>query len=302
MFERYTERARRTIFFARYEASMFGSQYIESEHFLLGLLREESFLRERIPIESTRKTIEARVSMKERLTTSVDLPLSLEMKRILSHGAEESQRLGHREIGCLHLALGIFREENSIAAQVLREQDFKRETIEAHLFARSPHQPSVPPPIGPLAEPLALLVLASRGRLEAIAGDEASHKLAGRDWTRSQALGHLIDLATAHHQLFARALIEPSVNSGSLPAPECAAAQYYGLLPWLQLTDLWCRLNKLLVHVLSIVPVERWKTPCRLGGSPEIPLSDLVERYVHRQTEILEEILNARSGSDSGIR
>ena len=83
MFERYTERARRTIFFARYEASQSGSQWIESEHFLLGLLREEPFLRERIPIETTRKLIEERVRGKERLATSVDLPLSLEMKRII---------------------------------------------------------------------------------------------------------------------------------------------------------------------------------------------------------------------------
>ncbi len=41
MFERYTEKARRTIFFARYEASLFGSPYIETEHLLLGLLRED---------------------------------------------------------------------------------------------------------------------------------------------------------------------------------------------------------------------------------------------------------------------
>ena len=63
MFERYTEKARRVIFFARYEASQFGSPYIETEHLLLGLLREDKalanrFLRSHAAIESIRKQIE----------------------------------------------------------------------------------------------------------------------------------------------------------------------------------------------------------------------------------------------------
>ena len=63
MFERYTEKARRVIFFARYEASQFGSPYIETEHLLLGLLREDKalanrFLRSHAAVESIRKQIE----------------------------------------------------------------------------------------------------------------------------------------------------------------------------------------------------------------------------------------------------
>jgi ATP-dependent Clp protease ATP-binding subunit ClpC len=62
MFERYTEKARRVIFFARYEASQFGSPYIETEHLLLGLLREDKaltnrFLRSHASVESIRKQI-----------------------------------------------------------------------------------------------------------------------------------------------------------------------------------------------------------------------------------------------------
>ena len=63
MFERYTEKARRVIFFARYEASQFGSPYIETEHLLLGLLREDKaltnrFLRSHASVESIRIQIE----------------------------------------------------------------------------------------------------------------------------------------------------------------------------------------------------------------------------------------------------
>ena len=75
MFERYTEKARRVIFFARYEASQFGSPYIETEHLLLGLLREDKaltnrFLRSHASVESIRKQIEAHTTIREKVSTS----------------------------------------------------------------------------------------------------------------------------------------------------------------------------------------------------------------------------------------
>ena len=97
MFERYTERARRVIFFARYEASQFGSTTIETEHLLLGLIREDKnltnrFLRNSSSIESIRKEIEGRTTIREKVSTSIDLPLSNECKRILAYAAEEAER------------------------------------------------------------------------------------------------------------------------------------------------------------------------------------------------------------------
>ena len=75
MFERYTEKARRVIFFARYEASQFGSPYIETEHLLLGLLREDKaltnrFLRSHASVESIRKQIEGHTTLREKVSTS----------------------------------------------------------------------------------------------------------------------------------------------------------------------------------------------------------------------------------------
>jgi hypothetical protein len=127
MFERYTEKARRTIFFGRYEASQFGSPYIETEHLLLGLLREDKalanrFLRSPTAVESIREQIERHTSPGEKVPTSVDLPLSHECKRVLAYGAEEAGRLNHEHIGTAHLLLGLLREEKCFAAQLLREQ------------------------------------------------------------------------------------------------------------------------------------------------------------------------------------
>ena len=138
MFERYTERARRVIFFARYEASQFGSTTIETEHLLLGLIREDKnltnrFLRNESPIESIRSEIEHRSEIREKVSTSIDLPLSHECKRILAYAAEEAERLNHRHIGCEHLLLGILREEKCLAAKILQERGLQLNTIREEL-------------------------------------------------------------------------------------------------------------------------------------------------------------------------
>jgi ATP-dependent Clp protease ATP-binding subunit ClpC len=127
MFERYTEKARRVIFFARYEASQFGAQAIEAEHILLGLLREDKQLTQKFfrsphsTVESIRKEIEGRTPLRDKVSASVDLPLSQSAKRVLSYAADESDRLQHRHIGTEHLLLGILREEKSSAAEILHK-------------------------------------------------------------------------------------------------------------------------------------------------------------------------------------
>jgi ATP-dependent Clp protease ATP-binding subunit ClpC len=138
MFERYTEKARRVIFFARYEASQFGSPYIESEHLLLGLLREDKaltnrFLRSHASIESIRKQIEGRTTIREKVSTSVDLPLSQECKRVLAYAAEEAERLSHKHIGTEHLLLGLLREDKSFAAEILHERGLRLSTLREEL-------------------------------------------------------------------------------------------------------------------------------------------------------------------------
>ncbi len=125
MFERYTEKARRVIFFARYEASMFGAAAIEPEHLLLGLIREDRALLNafvadgRVKLEDVRKEVEKRTEFREKISTSVELPLAQETKRVLAYAHEESDRLQHRHIGTEHLLLGLLREEHCVAAEVL---------------------------------------------------------------------------------------------------------------------------------------------------------------------------------------
>src|SRR5438105_4269768 len=134
MFERYTEKARRVIFFARYEASQYGSPYIETEHLLLGLLREDralakKFLGEVNSEEGIRAEIEKHITPRERLSTSVEVPLTLESKKILNLAAEEADRLGHRHIGTEHVLLGLLRVEGSLAGKILQARGVRVATL-----------------------------------------------------------------------------------------------------------------------------------------------------------------------------
>ncbi len=147
MFERYTEKARRVIFFARYEASQFGSPYIETEHLLLGLLREDKaltnrFLRSHASVESIRKQIEQHTTVREKVSTSVDLPLSNECKRVLAYAAEEAERLSHKHIGTEHLLLGLLREEKCFAAEILTERGLRLPAIREELQRSTQEKPS----------------------------------------------------------------------------------------------------------------------------------------------------------------
>jgi ATP-dependent Clp protease ATP-binding subunit ClpC len=135
MFERYTERARRVLFFARYEATQLGSTSIETEHLLLGLIREGKgltsriFARSHLSLESIRKEIEGRTVFREKVSTSVEIPFSGETKRVLQFAAEEADRLLHTYIGTEHLLLGILREERSVAASILYEKGMRLASV-----------------------------------------------------------------------------------------------------------------------------------------------------------------------------
>jgi len=129
------------IFFARYEASQFGAHMIEPEHLLLGLLREDKtllsrFFRQKVSIEAIRREIEGRTLPQEKISTSVELPLAPETKRVLAYAHEESDRLQHRHIGTEHLLLGLLREDRSMAAEILYERGLRLNAVRDEVAGR----------------------------------------------------------------------------------------------------------------------------------------------------------------------
>jgi hypothetical protein len=145
MFERYTEKARRAIFFARYEASQYGSPMIETEHLLLGLIRENKNLVRWIPNaspEAIREWIETKIPHRTKIATSVDLPLSDESKKILKSAADEADALKHHHIGTNHLFLAIFSVSKALAAEVLINYGADQAKIRKQVAATSQDESS----------------------------------------------------------------------------------------------------------------------------------------------------------------
>ena len=149
MFERYTERARRVLFFARYEASQLGSISIETEHLLLGLLRDAKgltamiFARAHMSFADVRREIEKRVVFHEKISTSVEIPFTPSAKRVLGFAAEEADRLLHNYIGADHLLLGVLREEGSVAASVLMEKGMRLHIVRDDIVRLLHEQPAL---------------------------------------------------------------------------------------------------------------------------------------------------------------
>src|SRR5437867_7814891 len=128
MFEKFTEKAKRVLFLARYEASQSVSKVIGTEHLLLGLLKEgeevtrELFSRSNINLDMLRAELEEMGPSREKISTSDEIPFSEETKKALAYAEEEANRMLHTYIGTEHLVLGLLRVEHSAAARMLTEK------------------------------------------------------------------------------------------------------------------------------------------------------------------------------------
>ncbi len=139
MFERYTEAARRALFFARYEASELGAMAIETEHILLGLVRDARVLAmlPSLPLERLRAEIDGRAVAREKVPTSMEIPFTADTMRVLQFAAQEADDLRHAHIGVEHLLLGLLREEHSIAGSALAAHGVRLGDVRAEV-ARLP--------------------------------------------------------------------------------------------------------------------------------------------------------------------
>ena len=119
------------------------SLYIETEHLLLGVLREDkAFASQRLEsysrIEDIRRSIAQRGKTGVKIATSINLPLSRESKRVLAYAAEESERMAHDLIDTPHLLLGLLREERCFAARLLHERGLKVKLVRERVRQSKP--------------------------------------------------------------------------------------------------------------------------------------------------------------------
>ncbi len=131
LFRQFTEKSLRCIFYARYFVSEFGGDRIEPQHLLLAIVREThpKFL----DFEEIRTEIERSVGTAAKSPTSADVPLAEATKRALQLAREEVRELGSNSIVPEHLLLGIMREENNLAANLLKRRGVDSELVRRNL-------------------------------------------------------------------------------------------------------------------------------------------------------------------------
>ena len=133
MFERFSGRARRVLFYARYEVSKLGSSSLENEHVLLGLIRigsgtaNQIFDRAHLPLGAIRQELEAPKGPP--INPAIEIPFSNETKKLLMDATEEADRLNDKDIGTEHLLLGLLRAEGTVAATVLASNGLRLDAV-----------------------------------------------------------------------------------------------------------------------------------------------------------------------------
>ncbi len=135
MFDRFTDRARKVMALARKEAQRFNHDFIGTEHILLGLIQEGSGVAANVlknlgvEIGKIRSEIEKNVQSGPSMVTMGQLPFTPRAKKVLELSMEEANELGHNYIGTEHLLLGLLRENDGVAAQVLLDLGLKLEEV-----------------------------------------------------------------------------------------------------------------------------------------------------------------------------
>ncbi len=288
----------------------------------MGLIREDASLRkglsESSPDElgSVRKQIESQTTLREKINASVDLPVSRELKGVLVYASEEANALQHGVIDSGHLVLGLLRMNECLGAALLQQRGISYEsyrdvvrTTGAALSALSERRRFRRERAGerPSAwqehknEPAAISLTGAVAAIQGLVDQVVEHldlysegygeqQLKRSAWSRKEALGHLIDVATAHHQWFARALTEPKLIVSAYPQDEWVRAQQYQNASWPEMVDLWISLNRLLARVLTLIPEEKLNMSCRIGIEEPISLLQLIMRYVERCEDIVGQI------------
>ncbi|MFN7671692.1 MAG: ATP-dependent Clp protease ATP-binding subunit [Planctomycetota bacterium] len=135
MFDRFTDRAKKVMSFARQEAMKFNHEYIGTEHILLGLVQEGSGVAANVlknmtvDLEKIRHEVEKIVKTGPSMVPMGQLPFTPRAKKVLELSLEEASQLSHNYIGTEHLLLGLIRENEGIAAQVLTNLGVKLDEV-----------------------------------------------------------------------------------------------------------------------------------------------------------------------------
>ncbi len=152
MHDKFTERVRKVIYLAREEAARLQHDYIGTEHLLLGVIREGEGIAATVlnnlglDLDAIRQAVESMVAATGGTLTIGEIPFTPRAKRVLELSVDEARQLGHNYVGTEHLLLGLIREGEGVAAQVLLELGVDRKKVREETLKLLGGTPSVAQP------------------------------------------------------------------------------------------------------------------------------------------------------------
>ena len=147
LYERFTDRARKVVQLANQESQRFNHEYIGTEHILLGLVKEGSGVGANVlgnldvDLRTVRLEVEKLVQSGPENVSMGKLPQTPRAKKVIEYGMEESRNLNHNYVGTEHLLLGLLREMEGVAAQVLMKLGLKLEEVREEVLNILEHDP-----------------------------------------------------------------------------------------------------------------------------------------------------------------
>src|SRR5947208_3485244 len=193
MYERFTDRARKVMQLANQEAQRFNHEYIGTEHILLGLVKEGSGVAANVLKNLDIDLRKIRLEVEKIVQTGPGgeqvipgkLPQTPRAKKVIEYAIEEARRLNHNYVGTEHLLLGLLREQEGVAAQVLMNLGLKLDDVRQEVMnllggrpegeSEAPSRPSKTPALDSFGRDLT--ALAREGKLGPLVGRQAELRL-----------------------------------------------------------------------------------------------------------------------------
>ena len=225
MFEKYTEAARKIIFFERYEASQLGGEYIDTEHLLLGVFRSDPPLARRVlkdprQIRSIREEVERQSSQRDKVSVSVDLPLTQTSKTVLTRAAKEAELANHPNICPGHLFLALILVEECAAAKILLSNGVTAAQLKHEIMNPDPaNLPEAGPVLVPRVKPPSTQIVPQYRDLTLEAREGKLSPLIGRE----RELESIVRILSRRNRCYPVLIGEPGVGKdrpGARPRAE----------------------------------------------------------------------------------
>jgi hypothetical protein len=157
-------------------------------------------------------------------------------------------------------------------------------------------------PFTEIATDLGRTVAQAKPLLARLTNADTSVRPSAKKWSKKEILGHLLDSASNNHQRFVRAALQGELTFPGYDQEKLVDLQKFSEIEWSFLVDLWTSYNRLLAHVLSVLPAQAAKITCNIGSNPPATLEWLAQDYVAHLKHHLNQIVGKKFETSYGLR